>query len=296
MAPRIALSARREESRHAMHAKPTSPESPWDLTVGAVLSPAPEQRTDSRRVRIYPWMLPVVLVVLAGCGSSSPRDLDLSDDPVWIPTLRAAWTLSEAGQGEESEASDARVEFALEGDVSGAYGSDKLYLNAGEALTLNGTLFTGPANVQSDFDLWVVGATVRVGARFSGVISAVTILGVEADYFRIEIDGAGEHATETIFSLGPRAGLRLAGHPTKWLDLQVEGTMCYGVSSHWGTGRRGAEFAAIVRPWPSVGFLAGWRWWQYNANAYDPDYVGGYDESDVEVKLSGPVVGLQVDF
>jgi hypothetical protein len=92
---------------------------------------------------------------LGGCGTGYTA-INGKDTDVFFPTLRLNHPLTESsrkfGPGES----------ALEVDLSHGRGSSHQALSAGEMISLNGTIFSGPGDVQQRFNLDVASAVFRI--------------------------------------------------------------------------------------------------------------------------------------
>jgi hypothetical protein len=219
-------------------------------------------------------LLSAVLVVLSlvGCASSPPprTDVQASDGGVVVPVVRLSKSLG-ASSAAPSEAQDG---VALEFSASRASGSDDQSLGGGAApVEYNGRLFAAPQTLQHDFDL----AVYDQSGRWRHFAYAELDLAVSAP-------GARATGTETAF--GPLLGAGLIWRLRPATSVHGRFTVYAGLDPD-EAGRR-FELALMQSLARNLSVRAGYAHSRF-------EFEQG-TASAIDVRLSGPMLGLELHF
>ena len=112
--------------------------------------------------------------------------------------------------------------------------------------------------------------------------------------------GLSKHGNRIIFfssvqrSVGPLIGLQSSLEPYSWLDLYVRGTQVVGFGD--ATTSLGLfEVGLSVRPYSHLAFDGGYRIMKYRKIGPLTERIGP-GQARIDLGLSGPMVGLRLDF
>ena len=279
------------------------------------LAPGPGLLRSPRR---FPMFVVALGTLVASACNSNSVDVQGDDNNVIIPTFRATLAIFPENQRsiaetlrrkkmfrpaapdqnvapEDTVASvDPEVEPPLEPiegtlaiDFGFAFGKSDTaqQVGAGQLLSLNGTTFFGPTDVAADFALYSWTVAARGGVRIREILSLEGLGGLGIQSYDLESGGGTVHDSKV--SGGPLIGGRATLHLIPWVDIYTQTHATFGVGYEAGT-LASYEAGATISPLPGLALLAGWRWWNF-----DEDRDG---EGDVEIKLSGPMVGAVVTF
>jgi hypothetical protein len=236
------------------------------------------------------WRPGLVLgcALLAGCNTTSV-DIESEDRNSFFPALRVSYPFFPNPQ-QESSSPAPRVSgrLALDADVSWGQGDASQALPVGENVNFDGVQFNGPTRVTQDYDLLVGTMNLRGGFGLRDLVFIEGLVGVGATRLDLTLESPLQRESDRSVSLGPGAGLRGTVAPLSWLEayVQIHGLIGFGE----GEVRtlETVEAALRIAPTSYIAIFAGWRWWDY-----EQERSG---ESDLELKLSGPLLGLQFTF
>jgi len=240
----------------------------------------------------------LALPLFAGCATQIV-DVHAEDTGVLSTDLRVGWQPGaeepavDAGAEPPTERAGPRV--SIEFDLTQSqHAEDQLSLPSGQGLLLGGTLFTG-SDITALFDITRMMLDARIASPSRRGFSIEGFVGFEYTSMNLQIsDGglfSGKSASSDISSLGPAVGAALIWQPLHWLRCSTEGRVSAGLSSQAsGVAQSSFDVGVGLYPWQSVGAYLGWRSQSYGAS--DSDYFS----SDVNLKLSGPVLGLRIGF
>lgn len=160
----------------------------------------------------------------------------------------------------------------------------------GGALTVGGTDFVGPTNVQLGFDLQQANVDARLRLRGESIFGLDLIGGL--GFTRLELDASqiGASASQEEDGFGPRLGLGLFCEPQSRLRLFLEG---FWQPTFVGGGDvadvRALDLGLDFRLTDSIELGLAWRqlsWKQENDGA----------DSDLDLEASGPRLSIALRF
>lgn len=224
------------------------------------------------------------LATQVGCISAGGIDVTGRDTRSFAPGFRMTKNLGE-GEGEFAWVG------AVELDSVYLAGDSDETIPAGQSIRFHtGPPISGPTTVDTEFDFFQVQVSVRGGFRLSEMFSLQGIFGVGGHHTRFEAENATVSGTQRLYSFGPHVGGRIGLTPVEWMELygQVR-TGAAGGESGYDVEVRDFEAGLRVLPTEHVAFVGGWRWIRYEADGHSGD-------SDIEIRLSGPMLMLQVMF
>lgn len=251
------------------------------------------------RLRLDPGGSPLaarLLMTLPLCLASCriQRDIEGTDRDAFGASFRAFWEVHPraGGSGLEDEEGASRGagkgHLGVELDVGYVAGDDDQGLAGNEFVQLGGTQFLGPATVDLDWTLLAGSIALRGGARVEDVLVVEGIGGLGLTRLHLEAEDGALSASETFSSVGPILGLQAGVEPLPWLGAFVRSTWTGGfVPDEASLGV--TDLALTLKPAKRVVAFGGWRWWDYGAE-------GNSGDSDVELKLSGPMLGIELRF
>ncbi len=181
-------------------------------------------------------------------------------------------------------------QLLLQVEVGTSDSDDSQSVPAGETLTVDGTDFVGPTDVQLGFDLHQANVDARLRLRGESIFGLELIGGL--GFTRLELDASqvGASASLEEDGFGPRVGLGLFCEPQSRLRLFLEGT--------WQpTFVGGGDIADVValdlgldyRLTDSIEFGLAWR-----QLAYELENDGA--DSDLDLEASGPRLSIAFRF
>lgn len=220
----------------------------------------------------------------AGCvvWTDSTVDIEGEDENVVFPLARASWELIPNTRGEEMEA----VEGTLTLDLEAAYTEADFNqnLSSGRSINFDHVEFPGPSRVAGDADLITASASVRGGMMILEQLRLEGILGVGLSHMDLELESGATRERDINTAVGPLFGARFTWQPLTAAGLYAQGTVLAGVEH---TSVAVGEVGIVLTPIRPVSIVGGWRWLGYREDR---------SRSDVDLDLSGPIVGLQVTF
>jgi hypothetical protein len=245
------------------------------------------------------------IAAVGGCGRWTEVDVEAQDRRVIFPVLRAVWHVDprkepeDPSPGEEApsaapEEVDRRMQVALEFDFTGGQGDSTQNLDLLEMIDFDDTEFYGPGPVKSEFSLFSGTIAARLRWPVSRTISFDGLFGLGLDRLDLELSDAVKSARDTTTTIGPYLGARMNWQPFAVVGAYVQAFGYVGVlgfsDSYSGiaaASHSGAELALTITPHRSVTLFGGWRVWSYNEER---------SGSDVDLRMSGPIAGLRLDF
>ncbi len=238
--------------------------------------------------RLEWWVIPLVLVV-GGCTTTEDVKID---DRVFFSSLRLTHDLSDAVKTKENE-NASRV--AVELDLHHASGTGSQSLGVSQLIDFGGIQFNGPAQVEEDYDLLAASLAIRVGMNDPTERSRFgVLLGLSIQDFDLHVKAGTVSAEDNRRSIGPLFGVEGSLEVYSWLDLYGRVTQAIGFSD--ATSTLGlVELGLSVRPYPHVALTGGFRRERYTQPRLLTQMMG-FDDTRIDLKLRGPVVGLQLDF
>jgi len=257
------------------------------------------------RVFFVTLSVSALITVAEGCGQLTQVDVEAEDRHVFFPVLRAVWHVDpkitpddpkreEETPGAEQEQFDRSMQVALEFDFSGGQGDSTQDLDYQQVIDFDGTSFLGPGPVKSEFTLYIGTIAARLRWPVARTISFDGLFGMGLDRLDLELSKDARSARDTTTTIGPYLGARMNWQPSAVIGAYAQAFAYVGVlgisDSLFGIGsasHSGADLAATLTPVRNVTLFGGWRFL-----SYEEDRSG----SDVELKMSGPIAGLRLDF
>ncbi len=161
----------------------------------------------------------------------------------------------------------------------------------GRRAGFRGYHFIGPTRVTADYDLYVGTLAPRGGFWIYEIVGIDGFLGAGINYLDLELESGASRESDTSVAGGPAFGGQLTVHlpaPFDWLTVYAKAGVLFGFGDG-DTSLSNKEVGLTVSPVPGLGIIAGWRWWDYE----EENYGSG---ADIDLRLSGPVAGLQLTF
>jgi hypothetical protein len=232
------------------------------------------------------------------CRVWTQKDVEVEDGSVLFPVVRAVWNIDpklgevESARGDATAQRqgvdlDRAMQIAVELDVSKGSGESTQNLSGSEMISFDGVSLFGPTSVDVDFDVTFATAAARFRWPVVPTVSIDGLLGVGLDRLDIKLRDNGQSVRDTTTTMGPLVGARVNWQPIDLLGAYGKVFGYVGVVGDEVVSHLGAEVALTVSPFRQIEIFGGWRVW-----SYEEDRAG----SDVELEMSGPIVGLQVEF
>ncbi|MGH8704845.1 MAG: hypothetical protein ACREUO_05410 [Burkholderiales bacterium] len=227
--------------------------------------------------------------LLAGCFTYSgppASTITASDSGVLVPTIRA----SVGGQGPGAP-SEARDGHAVEVSWSRASGGDQQALAAGQAPVRFGSqTFSGPAQLQHDFDYRFLEVAYRFRHFFGGDVGIEALAGFAHANLDLTVASGAQRATEAIDSAGFVASFGIIGRLRPGTSVQGRATLFGSGSSSGVSEAQRFELALAQSVWRHAALRAGYVFWRVDSERENSG------TSPVRVKFSGPTLGLDLAF
>jgi len=239
------------------------------------------------------------LVVLSSCNVS--EDVKIHDQGVLFPTFRGSVGLIGPAPGSlipipaaaraEKAAGSIQPCLSIEGEFSYGSGDSSQIIAAGEHLDFRGVQFTGPAKIDSDYDLAVGEVGARGGMWIERMVGIEGIAGVAVESFDLEIESGGIRDSKRFLFVGPLVGAQLSVRPIPGITFYGRATGLPGLGGgDYVSSLKVGELGLEVMPVPWVGIFGGWRWVGLNLEHDDAT------RADIRMEVSGPVAGIHLAF
>jgi hypothetical protein len=214
------------------------------------------------------------------------------DDRAFFSSLRITHDLSDAVKTNKNE-NTSRV--AVELDLHHASGTDSQSLGASEVIDFGGSRINGPAQIEEDYDLLAASLAIRAGLDDPAEGARIAfLLGLSVQDFDLQVNAGTVSAEDQRRSIGPIFGLDGALRVYSWVDLYARATQAIGFTD--ATSTLGlVELGLSIRPYPHVALAGGFRWERYTQPRL-LSQLTGLDDTRIDLKLHGPIVGLHIDF
>ncbi len=159
----------------------------------------------------------------------------------------------------------------------------------GRRAGFRGYHFIGPTRVTADYDLYVGTLAPRGGFWIYEIVGIDGFLGAGINYLDLELESGASRESDTSVAGGPAFGGQLTvPAPFDWLTVYAKAGVLFGFGDG-DTSLSNKEVGLTVSPVPGLGIIAGWRWWDYEEEHYGSG-------ADIDLRLSGPMAGLQLTF
>jgi hypothetical protein len=238
--------------------------------------------------------LSALAIVLAGCqspGTPSPTTIVASDAGVFVPSLRIT---SESSQSER-ESSDVGRGGAFEFNYFYGRGSDTQQVGASDQpIKLGGVNFRGPAEVQHDFTVHSYEVNAR-GRIFSGApdraFGVDFLIGGAFPRLGFRVSTPTQQAAESFGRFGVTTGVGVLFRLRSGTSLQGRYTYYRGLGEQddLQSATRGELYLAqaLAR---NIVARAGYTDWSMHIAR------GSTNASDLNIKMRGPSLGLEIVF
>ncbi len=223
-------------------------------------------------------------LLLAACGSE-PTSIEGLDRCTYFPAIEASWSKAPP----ELEGPGGRVTGALALDLAAWTGSghDALELDPSDHVAFDDRDFFGPARLDLDWRVTDVTVAGRAGGWLGRRLRAEAIFGFELESIELDVADVSDRRIEVGPCLGAQATIRIFDRLSiqgRWQEyLSLFGNGWDGIAEG-----RGEQWRAglVCEATSSLELFGGWSWWKYVREAPS-------SESDVRLKLSGPMVALR---
>ena len=227
--------------------------------------------------------------LLAACTSTN--DIAGKDKDMLFPTGRVTIrtrkeTPPPEGGADEAAELERRWRVDIEVSATGGEGDFGARLLAGESIDINGTVFSGPANLVADFRLFEASVAAKAGWQLDK-IDIMGLLGVGYSNFDLEVTDGATTGRANESGIGPLAGIQVSWEPIKRVELYARGTFLIVLADATsGQFELGGGFA-VTR---NVFLFGGYRWWRYRHEVAFSNF------NDFDIRAGGFVLGLELRF
>lgn len=271
-------------------------------------------------------LMTLCAALLAGCQTGkdsvpAPTRIDFEgrEDFAFAPTLRVrvladgepthGGALRDVVQDGLPEAYAKLFSLELDADPELYFGGEFEYwttqgrwtqdVAAGERLDPHGTQnLDGPGTWENEIQLHLFMAGLHGGASFMDLLVVDGTIGVNVQGALVdidEIDGVQyRNVSEDIWRVGLSFGGTVGVTPlVEWFMVYARFMGHYGASDEHPTWLSTTELGAELTVFPGVSIFAAYRWTNYIADRDDDE---SHKDSDYDLRLEGPVAGLQLTF
>lgn len=224
-----------------------------------------------------------VALLASACATSFTPDADPlegDDTSVFSPRLRATLPLRTDPAG--GRATSLELELAtLNGDFSQS-------LSNGENIRLDDILFSGPLELQSEFELTTASLLFHFHGPRDHRIRTGAAVGLSATELEIDASSGAQSDHDRRFTLGPMVAGQASTGVWKDLDLYARLSWSLGFNGSDELWQTRAEAGASWWLSRHVGLAFGWQLGTYDLDE-DSDII-----SDIELRYGGPFATLLV--
>ncbi len=248
---------------------------------------------DSKYPRLKRMAIPLMLA-LSGCGHT--EILKMHDRGVLSPSLRITHDLSDSSQSGENTR---KSRIAAELDIDHVSGTASDGIDASHSINFGGSQFNGPVELKGNYNLFVTSLAFRsrLNNNPADILGFAAMGGLSFQTLDLHLDAGNISAHDRTESVGPLLGFQLSLEPYSWLDLYIRDTEVIGFDFGGNTLILGlAELGLSVRPFSHVAFSGGFRRIHYNQSAVVSKGFGGSTDPRVRLSLTGPMLGIYLDF
>ena len=229
----------------------------------------------------------LAVLVLGGCGLLPTTRIDVEDNRVFLPSLRAAVNLT---GGKEAPAQP-RDGHAVEFGFSKARGSDRQSLPAGQPPVIIGSkTFSAPQQLRNNFDFSFVDVAWRWRKFFGGRSLGLEVLaGLANARLDLAVSSSSQQASQHFSSLGPQAGAGLIWRLNPATSIQAR-ILGFVTPSDRGVNEAVRGELSIARQLnDNFAVRAGYTTWGVTGQ-------GQTAISDFRLDFSGPALVLELNF
>jgi hypothetical protein len=239
----------------------------------------------------------LLLLNLAGCISTGTtqrtEDVKMHDSGVFFPSLRLTHDLSD---GAETESDNNKSRLAIALNVDYASGSGSQSITSSQFVNYGGSHFNGPAEIKGRGDLYIASLLLRRRFNNSTNLFGLDLLGgASFQRFNLKLNSDGISAEDGKTTGGPMIGVQFSVRPYAWAEIYTSANGGLGFGETYSS-LGWVEFGISVKPRPHWAIMGGYRSLNYSQGSQNSSSDGGSNVADVSLILSGPVVGLQLDF
>jgi len=223
----------------------------------------------------------LVACTLEGCGGIPPTNIEVNDNSVFVPNLRAGWNLT----GPKETPSEPRSGHGIEFGALTASGSGSQSIGTGQLpVYLGDKTFSSPQTLQHDFRFTYYDVFYRWRRFFGGGPVGLEVL-VGAAYTTVgfKVSSPTQQAAETFSSGGPSTGVGVIWRMRPGTSLQAR--YAFTISNYSVERVEGFLVEALGQ---NASVRAGYAWWK--VDAVPP--AG----SEILINFSGPSLGLELQF
>lgn len=201
-------------------------------------------------------------------------------------SFRTSWNLF--GTGTEDSRGNPNAALKAELDFVYASGGSIYGLDSSDFMRYNGTTFTGPIDIQGDYELYAFSASLRPQFPIqNSPIKVSPIFGIGAQQFHLKLSAQGLDADDRTRSFGPLLGLQLDIELMEWLEIYGRLSETIGLfGDHYARIGR-TESGVAISPFKNLSLVVGWT---------EIKYVENRSSADVDAGFSGPLFGVHLDF
>jgi hypothetical protein len=237
------------------------------------------------RIDLRPAAWVAALFGMAVSGCTSLTTVNGTDNSAFLPSMRIAWDVSSSPASSPSaSSSQPHSGRAMELFVAHGSGDSTQSLSAGQQpIQFGGVTFNAPLSIREQFDFSLATLSYRWRKLFNNVGFEV-LGGVGYGALDATLDAGAQHGTENPSKFVGAGAVGVIWNLTPSTSLQ--GRVTIGASSRFSFGR--SEAVVVQALGKNAAVRAGWAWWNWNDDANT--------SSDIHFKLSGPTLGLDLEF
>lgn len=224
---------------------------------------------------------------LGGCDGVPPTIIEATDNNVFVPNMRASWSLT----GPKDTPSEPRSGSGIEFEALTARGSGSQSIDAGQQpVFLRDKTFTPSQALHHDFRYTYYDVSYRWRRFFGdGPVGLEVLVGPAYATLDFKVTSPTQQAADTFSYAGPSAGLGLIWRARPDSSVQARYTVAdlFGDNASLAQTRR-AEAFLVQALGQNASARAGYTWWSVDATP-----PAG---SEIQVKFNGPSLGLELQF
>ena len=232
-----------------------------------------------------PWRVCSATLAFALSGCFATTRIDVEDNRVFLPAMRAAINLSQTAE----PPSRVQTGHAIEFGVLRAKGSDSQTLSPGDSpIVLNHVTFSSPQELKNEFDFYFADVSWRWRKFFVRQVGLEILVGPSYTSLGLRVSSPTQSAFERFETWGPQGAI---GVLWRVRDRTSFGARAGGfISAQNGTNRlTHSELFVAQAVGESLTLRASYAGWEVKGHALR-------DLSDFLVRFSGPVIALDLNF
>ena len=227
-----------------------------------------------------------LLFTLVGCHTTGTfRDIEGRDRGMLLPTGRVRVNL--LPKKDDGTSSRKRV-FCIEASATGGQGEFDIDLLAGQTISVNGGMISGPTTVRTEFTMFEASVAVRSGTR-SDRFNFHGIVGLGYHETRLKLTSGTTRLDKSIDSFGPLLGVHIGFEATKWLEIYTRGSILLLDIDQFNLSQSlQVEVGAQFNLSDAISLIAAYRWWRLEQESLSA--------TDIDIGAGGFVVGVVIRF